>query len=108
MSATQVSFAEFAIACIEPAPAIGSTPPAESMPGPSLDAGLVAHASVGGGECPELLPPYVPASDLLWRYLTDGYDWSYIANLPDGHSDRPTLIARAEAAWARIREEVGC
>lgn len=29
-----------------------STPPAESMPVPSLDAGLVAHASVGGGECP--------------------------------------------------------
>lgn len=53
MSATQVSFAEFALASIAPAAATESTPSAESMPGPSLDAGLVAHASVGGGECPE-------------------------------------------------------
>lgn len=29
-----------------------STPPAESSPGPSLDAGLVAQPSVGGGGCP--------------------------------------------------------
>ncbi|WP_146749200.1 hypothetical protein [Paracidovorax anthurii] len=30
----------------------GSTPPAESLPDPSVDAGLVAQSSVGGGECP--------------------------------------------------------
>ena len=56
----------------------------------------------------DLLPPFVPSSDTLWTLLTDGYDWSYIANLPDGHPDRPLLIARAARVWAKIRAEAGC
>lgn len=76
MSATQVSFAEFALASIAPALAVESTPPAESMPGPSLDAGLVAHASVGGGECPDighLCALRWSVRDAHGGYLSNGY-----------------------------------
>ena len=54
MPATQISSAAFAASLLASAQseATESTPPAESVAVSSSDVGVVAHASVGGGECP--------------------------------------------------------
>ncbi|CAM3342959.1 hypothetical protein [Paracidovorax anthurii] len=54
-----------------------STPPAESLPDPSVDAGLVAQSSVGGGECPSedrvLTLDECQELERLWWATCDGH-----------------------------------
>lgn len=109
MSATQVSFAEFALAGIEPALVVESTPPVESMPGPSLDAGLVAHASVGGGECPVVVkgpaPQVLKNTWLVGVRFADGSCHQFRFN----YRARARLCARdfRSAVSVDITEQVG-
>lgn len=85
-----------------------STPSDAPALGHTQADGLVAQPVGIGGECPELLPSFIPTSDKLWECLTGGYSWTHIAKLRDGHPFRPKLMARAYAAWVQIRKEVGC
>lgn len=95
MSASQISFVEFAL-----------TEQALCTPSVTLPAAAVAAPCVAadGGECS--LPIEIPRSDALWRLLTSGYGYSYISSLPDGDRDKAALLLRAGALWLRIRCEV--
>lgn len=51
------------------------------------------------------LPEEIPASDTLWRLLTNGMTQSAIAGLPE--RDRKVLTERAQKNWATICAEAG-
>ena len=51
------------------------------------------------------LPIDIPRSDTLWALLTNGYSYSYISSLPDGHRDKTVLLLLAGARWLQIRGE---
>ena len=94
MSASQISFVEFALT--EQAVCA----PSVALPAAALVAPCVA---VDGGEC--ILPIDIPRSDTLWLLLTNGYSYSEICSWPDGHRDKTVLLQRAAALWLQIRGE---
>ncbi len=102
MSATQVSFLAFALA---QQAANDCTPPAESSPLPSVEAGLVAQSSVGGGECILLKTVYDPhrewvvdVRDDLWDVAACYGGMDAPRALPSG--SHTAFICGAGRSWA--------
>lgn len=55
-------------------------------------------------KCDSVLPP---PSDTLWRFLTGGYEYSYIVQMDDDiKGNARVLIDRAVNNWRKICEEV--
>lgn len=71
-----------------------ATPTAASLPAP------VAGQGVG------TLPAQIPYSETLWRFLTNGYGYSFVAGLDDGDRDKQFLLSQAHSNWDQIRVEL--
>ncbi len=50
-------------------------------------------------------PAMPPKSNTLWRLLTDGYDWDYVAGGHLSEHDRSALETKAKNIWAAICAE---
>lgn len=75
MPATQISFFDFALAQQQQQQQSASlcTPPAESPANPAVEPAVVAHASVGGGECTPFAGPWVSVHRRVFSARDDAY-----------------------------------
>ncbi len=71
-----------------------ATQTAASLPAPA--------AGQGAGTLPDSIPP----SETLWRFLTNGYGYAYVAALEAGDRNKHELMARAQRNWDQIRAEL--